>query len=168
MMFRIRPATLADAKSLPDIEESAGEIFRTIPGLAFVADDEGQSEERHRELIERGFAFVATNEASELVGFINGEELDGNLHIWELAVHRDFQGQGLGRALIEEAKRYARANALPALTLTTFREVPWNAPFYQRLGFTLVENATTALKTILDREAEAGLPGRCAMILRLD
>lgn len=170
-MFEIRPATPADAKALPEVERSAGEIFRAIPELAWIAGDDVQSEERHRALIAQGTAWVATNDAGAPVGFINGEELDGALHIWELSVHRDFQGKGLGKALLEEAERFARAKHLAALTLTTFRDVPWNAPYHRRLGFELVEgdSLSEALRMILDKEVEAGLPRhmRCAMILRL-
>jgi GNAT superfamily N-acetyltransferase len=169
--FEIRLATQADARALPEIEASAGEIFRDIPELAWIADDGGQSEERHRELIAQGTAWVATNKHGMPVGFINGEELDGNFHIWELSVHRAFHGQRIGKALIEKAKRFARDKHLHALTLTTFRDVPWNAPYYRSLGFEVVEGdaVTKALASILQKEADLGLPVdlRCAMALRL-
>jgi hypothetical protein len=37
--------------------------------------------------------------------------------------------------LIEEAARWAAAHGLGRMTLTTIEEVPWNAPYYRRLGF---------------------------------
>ena len=30
---------------------------------------------------------------------------------------------------------WAARQGLPAMTLVTFRGVPWNAPYYERLGF---------------------------------
>ncbi|MNC68640.1 Acetyltransferase (GNAT) family protein [compost metagenome] len=77
------------------------------------------------------------------------------------------QGQGSGRRLIEAAKDYARSNRLYFVTLTTFTNVPWNAPFYSRIGFQT--KATTdldqRLAAILSEEYKHGFaPGsRCAM-----
>lgn len=55
-----------------------------------------------------------------------------------------------------------------ALTLTTFRDIPWNAPFYTRLGFVEVEDVEShaRLADLLDKEAKAGsaYDSRIAMI----
>src|SRR5258706_14536810 len=93
------------------------------------------------------------------------EAVDGALHVWELAVMLAFQRHGLGRRLIQAAEDHARAAALTALTLTTFRRVPWNAPAYERMGFVVLEGEAVSgrLSAILAEEAERGLPDRCAM-----
>lgn len=54
---------------------------------------------------------------------------DRELHIYEMSVVDTCQGLGLGRALVQAAINWAVANHLAALTLTTFRDVPWNAPY---------------------------------------
>jgi len=63
----------------------------------------------------------------------------------------------------------ARRRGLAGLSLTTFRDVPWNAPFYASVGFAIVEgeDARGALQTYLDREASRGLDParRCAVVL---
>ena len=66
---------------------------------------------------------------------------------------------GLGRQLIETASAWAQGRRLTALTLTTFAEVPWNAPYYARLGFHVVpqEDLTAGMRGIRDREAARGL-----------
>ncbi|WP_373691614.1 hypothetical protein [Hyalangium versicolor] len=68
---------------------------------------------------------------------------------------------------MEEAAAYSRREGLAALTLTTFRGVPWNEPFYARLGFETLEGAAIGerLSAILRDEVLKGLPGerRCAM-----
>jgi len=55
-----------------------------------------------------------------------------------------------------------------ALTLTTFRDVPWNAPFYARLGFVEIAEPEEHLRlsSELENEARAGLKPaqRVAMI----
>jgi hypothetical protein len=40
--------------------------------------------------------------------------------------------------MLEQVIESARQAAYPAVTLTTFRDVPWNAPFYTRLGFSML------------------------------
>jgi GNAT superfamily N-acetyltransferase len=165
--WSIRPATPQDAPFLPDIERSAGEAFRQVPDLAWIADDAVLSEERHLQLMEGGAAWVAVHAADVPVGFLSGEVLDGNLHIWELAVSSDHQQRGVGRALIARAKQWAAQRNLSAITLTTFREIPWNEPFYHSEGFRTLGSGelSQTLRGILADEVEAGLPAerRCAM-----
>ncbi|WP_416339717.1 GNAT family N-acetyltransferase [Paracoccus sp. (in: a-proteobacteria)] len=166
-MISIRPASDRDAPLLPEIERSSGEIFRQSPGLEWIADDTVQSEEQHRALIANGLAFVAEVQGYRVAAFLNGEVTPDALHIWEIAVHRDQQGHGIGRRLIEAAQQFAADHGINALTLTTFREVPWNEPYYQRLGFSTLdcEELSPRLRAVLDAEGQAGLPTarRCAM-----
>jgi GNAT superfamily N-acetyltransferase len=102
-----------------------------------------------------------------LLGFGACEAFDDALHLWELAVRHDAQGQGVGRALIAAAVEEARRRALPAVTLSTFRQIPWNAPFYARLGFALLDDPALnpRLVAVLAKEARRGLTDRCAMRL---
>lgn len=166
-MIRIRPTSPCDAPALPGIERSSGEIFRQWAGLEWIADDDVQSEERHRALIADGVAYVAALEGYEIVAFLNGTVTPDALHIWQVAVRQDQQGQGIGRQLIEAAQRHAVEHGAPSLTLTTFRDVPWNEPYYRRLGFITLDGGQIGprLSAVLDAEKQAGLPiaQRCAM-----
>lgn len=169
--FRVRPAVAADAPVLPAVERAAGEVFRALPDLSWIADDAVQSEQCHRELIASGGAWVAEDAGGRLIGFLNGAALDTAFHIHELSVVPERQGEGIGRALLAAARGWATGRGFTALTLTTFRDVPWNGPFYARLGFAALKDdaLSPALMRILDREAAAGLPRgrRCAMMLPL-
>ena len=92
------------------------------------------------------------------------------MHLWELAVRLHDQKRGAGRALMAAVAGDARARGLRAVTLTTFRDIPWNAPFYSRLGFAEADaTGDPRLKDVLAREAEMGLDlaSRCAMRLVL-
>jgi len=166
-MTLIRPAAAADAPFLPDIERSSGELFRQFPGLEWIADDGVQSEERHLELIADGVAYVAERPDGGIAAFLNGEVTPEALHIWQVAVHRDRQGSGIGRRLIEAAETLAARRGIGALTLTTFRTVPWNEPYYRRLGFLTLDGEALGpwLEGVLEAEEKAGLPRRqrCAM-----
>jgi GNAT superfamily N-acetyltransferase len=167
-MIDIRRARMEDAALLPDVERSAGKAFLSLPELAWIASDDVQSAERHLELIAGGYAWIAVEKEAP-IGFISAEKADDALHIWELAVHADFQGRGIGRTLLERVVETARADGFGAVTLTTFRGVAWNEPFYRKLGFRILSatGLSQRIKDILDAEATHGLPRdkRCAMIL---
>ncbi|KRB15886.1 hypothetical protein ASD99_31575 [Mesorhizobium sp. Root695] len=101
-MTTIRIAQDADAEALPDIEQSAGEAYRWIEELAWIADDDNQTVERHRELIAKGTCWVAAELDDPPIAFLSAEIQDDTLHIWELAVRLDRQRLGIGRALLRK------------------------------------------------------------------
>ena len=80
--------------------------------------------------------------------------------------------QGLGRSLLDTASAWAEERGLAALTLTTYAEVPWNAPYYRRLGFQelTVDQMSSGLRHIRDQESARGLDEwpRVAMRRQLD
>jgi N-acetylglutamate synthase-like GNAT family acetyltransferase len=69
-------------------------------------------------------------------------------------------GSGIGSALLATVCAHARAAGLRAVTLTTFRDVPWNAPFCARRGFRVLpeDEWTPGLAALVAREEELGLP----------
>lgn len=124
-----------------------------------------------RRFISKGHCLVS-HVAERMVGFLVSEPFSRELHIWEMDVHPRFQRMGIGDGLIRAAQIDARNSGFSALTLTTFRDLPWNAPFYARLGFEEVTalDAHPRLAGELSNEADEGLPieRRCAMIHFLD
>jgi GNAT superfamily N-acetyltransferase len=169
MTIAIRLARPDDAVLLPAVEQSAGELFRGLPDLAWIADDQNQPAEAYLPLIANGSVWVAEDDAAGLVGLIMCEAFDDGLHVWELAVADGFQGRGIGRALLDAAVAFARGAGLRSVTLTTFRHVAWNAPFYERYGFVVLAPGSMNARLADDvRQEEArGLPNRCAMLLSL-
>ncbi|GBQ83355.1 acetyltransferase [Gluconacetobacter johannae DSM 13595] len=165
----LRAARPSDAPGLPAVERSAGASFLALPDLAWIASHDVMPAAGHLEAIAQGTCWVS-EDATGLTGFLTAGTAAGDgplpvLHIRELSVRADRQGQGLGRRLLDHAAQYAATHGLSALTLTTFRDVPWNAPFYARAGFALLDDAalTPRLRAILADEAAHGLPRRCAM-----
>lgn len=170
MSFSIRLAELADAYQLPAVERSAGQLFRTVAELAWIADDTVMSVQAHQQSILRRTSWVAELTdvtGGVVIGFISAEPFDDALHIWELSVHADRQRQGVGRGLVHAVLAYAREQQLKAVTLTTFQDVPWNGPWYQHLGFLMVpkDEWGPRLEGVLTAEQEHGVPieRRCAM-----
>jgi ribosomal protein S18 acetylase RimI-like enzyme len=168
MTTLIRPASPADAAALVTVEASAGALFRSLPDLAWIADEPLGAPEDFLPLIGAGTVWVAEADGA-VVGELRAEVWGRALHVLELAVAKDFQQRGIGRRLLDAARDEARGRGLPALTLTTFRHVAWNAPFYARYGFVeLAGDAIDArLAQTLRAEEARGLPNRCAMRLKV-
>jgi GNAT superfamily N-acetyltransferase len=154
----IRQATVSDVEALRAIERAAGEAFRSID-MATVADDEPTTAAALTAFVNAGRAWVETNSDDKPIGYILLEELDGRAHIEQVTVHPAYARRGFGAALIDEAARWAAANGLSELTLTTFAKVPWNAPYYARLGFTVLpeQDWDVGMRGRVTREAEHGL-----------
>ncbi|QYN22687.1 GNAT family N-acetyltransferase [Amycolatopsis sp. DSM 110486] len=162
----IRLATAVDLPLLGELERAAGEPFRDL-GMAAVADDEPFSvAELEPYQVDRRCWVVDVS--GVVAGYLVADVVDGNGHVEQVSVLPSFARRGLGRQLIETAAAWAGARGLPALTLTTFRYVPWNAPYYARLGFReLLESSWgPSLRTIREHEAALGLDHwpRLAMI----
>lgn len=176
IVLRDAPAILgspsSEASQLRCLSSMTGQqSFRLLPELAWIADAGVAGVDFHRRLIERGSHWLAEDADGQPVGFLAAERCADELHIAELSIAQAHQQQGLGRRLLERAVTYAHASHCRALTLTTFCDVPWNAPFYARLGFQRLtwQEAGERLRAILGHEQEIGFAAdsRCAMRLVL-
>jgi N-acetylglutamate synthase-like GNAT family acetyltransferase len=83
----------------------------------------------------------------------------GVVHLAEIDVHPEHGRRGIGTQLVKAVCQWAVANGYRSVTLTTFREVPWNMPFYERLGFEEIPAAelTPGLIAIIEEETNRGL-----------
>lgn len=115
-----------------------------------------------------GHLWVATGRHGQPVGFALIAVVDGLAHIEELDVHPDHGRRGLGTALVERVCEWAKSEGFAAITLSTFRDVPWNAPFYTRLGFRIVteDELTEGLLQLREAEADQGLPISKRVVMR--
>ena len=158
MTSLIRRARAAEAQVLREIERLAGERFRQV-GLPGVADDEPLSVEVLTSYAADGRSWVAVDDGDLPVGYVLVDTVDDCAHIEQLSVRPDHQETGVGRALVERVGAWARDRELWAITLTTFKEVPWNAPFYRHLGFRELseEDLGPQLREVREREAAHGL-----------
>lgn len=162
--MRIRLATRAELPALQDIERAAGAPFRDL-GMPEIADDEPPGLDELERYRRAGHCWVAVGEGNagrerELpAAYLLAEPVDGALHIEQVSVHPRAARRGVGRVLLAHAADRAREEGLTALTLTTFTDVPWNAPYYARLGFRPLPEAdlTPGLRAIRAAEAAHGL-----------
>jgi GNAT superfamily N-acetyltransferase len=154
----IRVARAAELPALQEIEREAGRMFCDI-GMPEVARYEPWPLPVMAARREVGRLWVVAGEAGGPVAYLMADVVDGCLHIEQVSVHPGSARRGLGRALLGHAARRAAAAGIPALTLTTFARVPWNAPYYIRCGFRILDDAeiTAGLRAIRQREAALGL-----------
>jgi ribosomal protein S18 acetylase RimI-like enzyme len=129
--MRIRPAVPADFAALQDIERSAGQAFHAI-GMPEIADDDPPTLADLTRYQQAARAWVTAGPDDHPVAYLLADPVDGNLHVGQVSVHAGYARQGLGRAMLDHAASVAVAAGQPALTLTTFTNVPLNAPYYER------------------------------------
>ena len=155
---RIRLVTDADLTLLQDVERAAGECFRDI-GMPEIAADEPRGVKELGDFQRAGRAWAAVAAVDRPVAYLVAEPIDGALHIEQVSVHPAWAHRRIGRSLIEHAAARAVADGLAALTLTTFTEVAWNAPYYARCGFEPIpeQELTPGLRRIFAEEAAHGL-----------
>ena len=169
--WSLRLARPQDADSMPAIELAAARLFMDDPDLSNIDFSDTWEPAELRQMIAKGHCLVV-HVHDEMAGFLVSEPFRRELHIWEIDVHPDYQGRGIGAGLIRACQVDARNCGYNAITLTTFRDLAWNAPFYRRLGFVEITDlaAYPRLNSELQEEAEAGFPleRRCAMINFLD
>jgi GNAT superfamily N-acetyltransferase len=167
----IRLARADDLDKLAAVERSAASIFRSV-GLAWLADGDTMDGAALTQLCEDGTLWVAVDDGDRPVGFLAAHELDGCFYIAEVSVGQSHQRQGVGARLIDAAVLHARRAGFGAISLTTYRDLSWNGPFYARLGFMEIDSAEAGPGhwKKLQAETEAGHDPtrRCIMAMRLD
>lgn len=159
----IRPAAVGDVAAMGAVQRAAGEAFRTV-GLAWAADNPVPSDERYAGYVRGGRAWVADDGTP--AAFVLVDVVDGAAHVEQVSVRPDRARRGLGRRLIDTVDAWAAGRGMPALTLCTFRDVPWNAPYYARLGFREITEPGPELAGLLRAEVEFGLDPATRVAMR--
>jgi GNAT superfamily N-acetyltransferase len=160
----IRTAMPADWPVVQDIEVRAGTLFRAV-GMDAVADDPPPTDQ---ELDDAATVLVAIDDTGELVGYARVELVDDHAHLEQLSVLPEHGGQGIGTALLDAVARWAGALGHEEITLTTFRDVPFNAPLYAKRGYVEVPEAawTAGLAAQVAAEAAHGLDVSSRVVMR--
>lgn len=166
-IFSIRNGRLDDLPRLTEIESDAAQSFREVR-YVFRAELPKRPEESFRRAIETGALFVAETTDHRPIGFALMWRVDASAHLLDTAVVRAHQGRGVGRRLIGQCEAWARACGFHEITLTAFRDVPWNGPLYERLGYRPFqpEEWRIGLREIIREEVEGGFAQRPRITMR--
>jgi GNAT superfamily N-acetyltransferase len=174
----IRPPQHDELERLRAIERAAGRMFLEV-GMPDIAGDEPLAAAVLDHYRTAGWAWVVTVDGAggAPAGYVVVDVLDEpgpapgrSAHVEQVSVDPEHGGLGLGRRLLDHVAAVARQRGLDAVTLTTFRHVPWNAPYYERCGFrTLTEvELGPGLRRVRDAEAAHGLDPSQRVCMRRD
>jgi GNAT superfamily N-acetyltransferase len=135
--FSIRAAHAHELPLLAPLELRAAERFRDSLH-AYASDLPAFDPDELAELHRAGTVWVAASSDDALLGFALGGWLGTEPYLHEIDVEPAHGRRGIGRALVRRVAVWAQESSGRSLLLSTFSDVPWNAPFYARLGFELV------------------------------
>jgi GNAT superfamily N-acetyltransferase len=157
--YELGPPLRDELAQLPRIELEAASVF-PVEDLALELREECLSVSFFEKASAAGRVWVVrTLVPSAPVGFAVVTLMDGSAHLFEMDVIPAHARRGLGRVLVLKVAEWARLERFPSVTLTTFRHLPWNGPFYASLGFSEVPDAELGpeLRAALVEEAKHGL-----------
>jgi GNAT superfamily N-acetyltransferase len=157
--YAIRSAQIEELPRLAKIEQDAAIRFRDTP-YAFLADGEPLPIEFIQQRFQAGQVWVAVDRDDIVIGFAITREVDRTLYLQEIDIAPEHGQRGIGKALIETVQTWGSRSGYAVMSLSTFRDLPWNAPFYAKLGFRIIDEAllTPGFHQIRAHEREAGLP----------
>ena len=173
MGVRVRPVEPDDIEALGAIERAAGRLFAGI-GMPDVAAHEPLPAAELAAYQDDGRAWVAVDEHDAPVGYVLVDTVDGCAHVEQISVHPDVGRQGIGRLLLDAVATWATdhddGEGDVGLTLVTFRDVAWNRPYYERLGFRVLADAEVGpeLRARRQEEAARGLVPAQRVCMRRD
>lgn len=153
MAARIRPAEARDLAGIESVENDADRLLidRLHP-TSWAPAPSGDSRAS-----QPGFLLVVDLGDGRIAGFAHVVEVDGGCHLEQLSVAPEHARQGWGRQLVETAKQQARERGYRQMSLRTYADVPWNAPFYATAGFIEEPPVTPFQLSLVGIEAELGL-----------
>lgn len=168
-LYSIRLARPEEVEQIREIEDDAGAIFSGL-GLIDETLDMSFPVEDLRHLVEMGQVWVACAEDARLVGMVIASVQEGAVYVEEMDVLPAHGRRGLGARLLGSVCNWAESQGYPAVTLSTFREVRWNGPFYRKHGFVELPEAawTPRMLAIREQEARHGLQIAARVFMRRD
>ena len=163
--FQLRHGTENDIDALLAIEKRAAGLLLDHGAYDLFAMH-SLSPQDLRDGSARGILHVA-EVGGQPVGFALCGEVDGQAHLFEMDVVPEQGRRGIGSALLESVCDAATERGFPAMTLTTLRDVPWNAPFYAARRFVELSEGEWGeqLAAIVARERMLGFPMRFRVVM---
>jgi GNAT superfamily N-acetyltransferase len=167
--YRLRTARPDERDRIQEIEDLAGTRFAGL-GLIDESLDAGFPTAELDRLIRAGQVWVACDAADRAVGMVIASVRDDAVYVEEMDVLAEHGRRGLGGRLLGAVCTWAREQGYSAVTLSTFRDVPWNGPFYRTQGFTDLPPAawTPGMRAIRENEARHGLRTDMRVFMRRD
>jgi GNAT superfamily N-acetyltransferase len=156
--YHIRLARADEVSRLREIENEAGTLFAGL-GLIDEALDRSFPLPDLTRLRETGQIWVACAEDDVAVGMVIASVRGGAAYVEEMDVLPAHGRRGVGGRLLATVCAWAEKQGQAAVALSTFRDVPWNGPFYRKHGFRDLRPSewTPGMQAIRDKEVQHGL-----------
>lgn len=133
--YTITVGELDDIPALISVDKAASALF----GPTGLLEPDALADHVPAEVFEleipAGNVFVARNQHGWAIGFALVRMRGTGLYLDQVSVHPDHGQRGIGRALVIRVLTEAEARKLPHVSLSTFRDLQWNGPFYASMGF---------------------------------
>lgn len=167
--YQIRLARPDEIDRVREIEDESGAMFNGT-GLIDESLDVSFPLDDLRHLVGAGQVWVACRRDDVPVGMVIASIREGAVYVEEMDVLPAHARQGLGTRLLTTVVEWAQARGHSAVTLSTFRDLPWNGPFYRRNGFRDLEPTewTPGMRRIRAKEARHGLRVEARVFMRRD
>lgn len=134
----ITPAYLRDIPAIIDVDLAAGQLFKQTGLLQPDALADHVPEDILKLAVQHGHLDVARIPGDGLVGFTLVSRHGRELYLDQVSVSPVHGQQGIGRRLVQHVLTKASELGLVSVTLSTFRGIPWNEPFYASMGFEII------------------------------
>lgn len=125
----VRPAEAGEEDLMAGIETASDRLLEPFGAWSLPAADPADK------AAERARTTTTLVAGRPPVGFARLEIVDAHTHLGQLSVLPEYARLGVGMSLVRAACKWSRRQGFGFLTLTTFADIPFNAPFYRRLGF---------------------------------
>lgn len=156
----LRPARAVEVEAIRALERASAQRFLGLMD-AVAADQPTPAPTLARRIAEGGLLIAEAGET--VIGFVMFRLLEDGLYVEQLDVLPAFAGRRIGAALLDAVAGRADGGDL---TLSTFRDVPWNAPYYARLGFEIVRDLTPGMAAIRAQHLARGLDEDARVFMR--
>ena len=166
--YKIRNGRQSDVGKVVSIELAAAGLFseEDLPApIRFMASD--------LDILQAAISYerlwVACGDDDVPVGFAFADTIADSAYLEELDVHPQHMRQGIGSRLVSVVIDWARLRQSPQLRLVTFSHLPWNAPFYETLGFRILEpnEVEPEYQEVIDEDAEVGIDPQKRVVMEL-
>jgi len=163
----IRLATADDVARIQAIDLASGAQFVEV-GHPEMDDGDCIRPDVAADAIADGRLLVAVR-SGEVVGYVHVDRCDDELCVAQITVDPSAQRCGIGSRLMGRVIADARRNGEATVVLSTQGDVEWNRPWYERLGFEVVEPSewTAGMCRVTAAQTSAGLDWSTRVHMRL-
>ncbi|HAO34605.1 MULTISPECIES: GNAT family N-acetyltransferase [unclassified Hyphomonas] len=168
--YGIDDADASEVGVLAEVDRAASALFAPTGLLSAEALKDHVPIDILASAAENGDLFTARLDTGAPVGFALVSLRGGMLYLDQISVHPDQGQRGIGAALLTRVIDEAKRRKLRRVALSTFRDLPWNAPFYAKHGFREIRRSDMA-EWMLELERiqaeELDVSKRCFMVRKI-